>query len=137
MMTLRLDTTGLRKLIEENPSFKLDVQNAVLENIRKDCVDEAVKARLDQCLKGMMENKGTYYSPVYVVKDKKLQDAIMAVVTDAVEDMATKYIESRIDQMIEQERAKIRKDLQAGAKEAMMAAITPEMAKEILLSKLI
>lgn len=138
MMNLRLDTSALRALIKDNPTFALDIQKNVMDNIKKDQLDEAVKTRLNQALNSMMEKSGSHYSPTYYIKPgSKLHDAMVATVAGVVEELAIEKVQSLTARLVEQERAKIRNELQAFAKEAMMLAVTPEMAKEILLKKLI
>lgn len=138
MMNLRLDTSALRALIKDNPTFSLEIQKNVMDNIKKDQLDEAVKTRLNQALNSMMEKSGSYYSPTYHIKPgSKLHDAMVSTVAGVVEELAIEKVQSLTARLIEQERAKIRNELQAFAKEAMMLAVTPEMAKEILLKKLI
>ena len=141
MMTLRLDTEGLRSLIKENPSFKLDIQQAVLDNIKRDNIQEAVKARIDQCLASMCTKGGTYYAPTFKATDPALIKAITDVVQEEAKrilgDTVLQNVEFQITRLVEQERAKIREIFKDQAKEALLLAITPEMAREIVLQKLL
>lgn len=135
-MIIRLDTNGLRKLIEDNPSFKLEIQKNVMDNIKSDQMVESINTRINQVLDGMITKSGGW-NPKYSVKDAKLLEALKSTVSQVVEELAQQKIENLTMRIVEQERAKIRNELTNITKEALMSAITPEIAKEILLKKLV
>lgn len=137
MMTLRLDTTGLRQMIEDNPEFKLEIQQSVINNIKSDNIEFAVRDRITSLLKDMAVNEGSHYSPKIKIVDKTLLTAIRVAVQNEVKEIASAAIKNSISELIEQERTKLRSELKAVTRDAVMLALTPEMAKEILLAKLI
>jgi hypothetical protein len=137
MMTLRLDTTGLRQMIEDNPEFKLEIQQSVINNIKSDNIEFAVRDRITSLLKDMAVNEGSHYSPKIKIVDKTLLTAIKVAVQNEVKEIASAAIKNSISELIEQERIKLRSELKAVTRDAVMLALTPEMAKEILLAKLI
>lgn len=137
IMTLRLDTAGLRQMIEDNPEFKIEIQQSVINNIKSDNIEFAVRDRIASVLKDMAENTGNYYNPKIKIVDPVVLSAIKAAVEMVVKEMAGAAITNSVRDLIEQERTKLRAELKTAAREAVMLAITPEMAKEILIAKLV
>lgn len=135
-MKLRLDTAGLRALVADNPEFEVEIQQAVLNNIKADNIEQAVKARIEGYLQSLC-HKSSSWNPTYTVKDPGLEKAIRAAVQLAVQDLASPIIKAAIDSAIVTERARLRLDMANIAKDALQLAITPEMAKEIMLAKLL
>lgn len=136
-MTLRLDTAGLRQMIEDNPEFKIEIQQSVINNIKSDNIENAVRDRITTVLKEMAVNEGNYYSPKLKIVDKTLLAAISSAVALIVNEVAETQIKNRIDDLITGERLALRKELKTLLKEYMIESLTPEMAKEILISKLV
>lgn len=136
-ITLRLDTQGLRAMIEDNPSFKLDIQQAVVNNIKNDHIEAAVRDRVALVLKGMATASGSYYSPKYTITDKGFLEAIAAASKVAVDASIDEAIKSRISahvaQAVETEREVLRRELKSLLKEL----VTPEMAREIMREKIL
>lgn len=135
-ITLRLDTTGLRKMIEDNPEFKIEIQQSVINNIRQDNIEEAVRSRIQSVLRSMGTG-GDYYNRKITITDELLLSAIREVVKEQVLLMSDVAIKARVDDLIVTERLAIRKELKTLLKELMIESLTPEMAKEILLAKIV
>lgn len=138
-MTLRLDTAGLRSLIEENQDFKIEIQQSVMNNIRQDNIEHAVRERINTVLKTMCVRKdnNSWYNPKLKVNDQYLLDAIRETVVQEVKEQASRVIQDTVHDVLIAERARFTKDMNVAVKDAMLLALTPEMAKEILLTKLI
>lgn len=136
-MTLRLDTAGLRSLIEDNPEFKIEIQKAVLNNINQDNLDSAVTARLEALLSNMCSEEGSYYNKKLVAKDPKLVAALTECVREQAQLISAKVIQNLVEEKIAAEMVNSRKVLTATIKEIMITTLTPELAKEILLAKLV
>ena len=135
-MKLRLDTAGLRALIADNPEFEIEIQQVVINNIKADQIENAVKARIEGYLQSLC-HKSSGWNPTYTVKDPGLERAIKAAVELAVKEFASPIIKGAIEDAIIAERVRLRNDMANIAKEALLLAITPEMAKEIMLAKLL
>lgn len=135
-ITIRLDTGGLRKIIEDNPEFKVELQQSVLNNIKADNVDAAVRDRITAVLKSMGSG-GDYYNRKITITDQNLIDAIKTVVDEQVKILTAKSVKNAIDDLLITERTFMRKEMKLLLKELMIEALTPEMAKEILLTKLV
>lgn len=134
-MTLRLNTAGLRSLIRDNPEFEIEIQQAVMNNIKADQIDNAIQAKLTAALNGMGTREG--WSGKVTITDPKLLDAMKVVVEEKVKEISDKVIKGAVQDLLTYERIRVQRELGAGVKEAILLAITPEMAKEILLAKLI
>lgn len=137
MITLRLDTTGLRAMIEDNPDFKLELQQAVINNIRQDNIEAAVRDRVTAVLKGMTQNTGTYYSPKYAITDKDFLGAIAVAsktaVSAAINEAITSQINTAVFSAVEAERVRLRIELKSLLKEL----VTADMAREIVREKIL
>lgn len=135
-MTLRLDTAGLRQMIEDNPEFKIEIQQSVLNNIKADNVDNAVRERITQVLRSMGTG-GDYYNRKITITDADLISAIKTVVDEQVKLLTEKSVKNAVEDLIANERLALRKELRTTLKEALLESLTPEMAKEILIAKLV
>lgn len=137
-MKLRLDTEGLRSLIKDNPEFEIEIQQAVMNNIRQDQIEHGVRERINTVLRSMCVKKesGSWYNNKLKISDQFLLDAIRETVVQEVKEQATRVIQDTVHDVLIAERARFTKDMNTSVKEAMLLALTPEMAKEILLAKL-
>lgn len=136
MITLRLNTESLRAMIEENPEFKLEIQKSVINNIKADNIDNAVRDRITAVLKSMGTG-GDYYNRKITITDTDLISAIKTVVDEQVKLQSTTAIKNAVADLVITERTALRKELKLLLKEEMIDVLTPEMAKEILLAKLV
>jgi hypothetical protein len=136
MITLRLNTESLRAMIEENPEFKLEIQKSVINNIKDDNIENAVRDRITAVLKSM-GNGGDYYNRKITITDTDLIAAIKTVVDEQVKLQSTTAIKNAVADLVITERTVLRKELKLLLKEEMIDVLTPEMAKEILLAKLV
>lgn len=136
-MTLRLDTAGLRSLIEDNPEFKIEIQQSVMNNINRDNLDEAVRVRLELLLASMCTEEGSYYNRKLVAKDPKLVAALTECVREQAQLISANVIQNLVEARIAAEMVNAQKVLTATMKEIMITTLTPELAKEILISKLV
>lgn len=136
-ITMRLDTESVRALIRENETFKLEVQQAVINNIRADNIEEAVKARVDRVLKEMTTESGPWNNRKLTITDPKLSEAIAAIVKEQVGEVVKATVKNAVEAAVLLERKVIRRDMASAVREILNEHLTPTMAKEILLSKLI
>lgn len=136
-ITMRLDTDSVRALIRENETFKLEVQQAVISNIRADNIEEAVKARVDRVLKEMTTESGPWNNRKLTITDPKLSEAIAAIVKEQVGEVVKATVKNAVEDAVLLERKVIRRDMASVVREILNEHLTPTMAKEILLSKLI
>lgn len=136
-ITMRLDTAALRAMIEENPEFKLEIQKNVLDNINKDNLDQCVRQKVEGLLLAMCQKSGSYYKPIYTMKDPNLVLAITNIVTVVAQDVAGDKIKQMVDTAIQEASTRVRQELRTTIKDAILDVVTPEMAKEILISKLV
>ncbi|WCO82154.1 hypothetical protein vBPpSSYP_172 [Pseudomonas phage vB_PpS_SYP] len=134
---MRLDTESVRALIRENETFKLEVQQAVINNIRADNIEEAVKARVDRVLKEMTTESGPWNNRKLTITDPKLSEAIAAIVKEQVGEVVKATVKNAVEAAVLLERKVIRRDMASAVREILNEHLTPTMAKEILLSKLI
>lgn len=136
-ITMRLDTAALRAMIEENPEFNLEIQKNVLDNINKDNLDQCVRQKVEALLLAMCEKSGSYYNPTYTMKDQNLVLAITNIVTVVAEELAGEKIKKMVEAAIQDASMVVRRELRTTIKDAILDVVTPEMAKEILLAKLV
>lgn len=133
---MRLDTDGLRALIKDNPEIELEIGKEVLNNISTDQIKNKVEAQISTVLSGMVTNQGSWHNPSYVIKDAYLRKAIDAAVTTAVAEKVDQTIQDKIQSLVSPalriEREYLIKDIKGLIKEA----VTPEMAREVLLMTL-
>lgn len=136
-MKLRLDTAGLRALIESNPELEIEIGKAILDNIKADQLAGKVEARIQEVLKSMVTQEGTYYQPKYVIKDKQFLAAISAAskvaVESAIDDALKEHIHTAVTNAVEQERIRLRVEFKTLLKEL----VTPEMARDIIREKIL
>lgn len=135
-MTIRLDTQGLRNLIEDNPEFKVEIQQCVMNNIKSDNMDNAIRDRIATVLRSMGTG-GDWTNRKITITDVNLIDAIKTVVDEEVKVLTAKSVKNAIDDLLVTERTFLRKELKLLLKDHMIDVLTPEMAKEILLTKLV
>lgn len=136
-MVLRLDTNGLRSLIADNPEFEIEIQNSVINNIRQDVTENAVRERITSVLRDMSAREGNWYNSNLRIKDQQLIDAMKAVVSEHVSQITSSVIKDAVADLIAVERTRVARDMKESVRDAILLALTPEMAKEILLAKLI
>lgn len=136
-ITMRLDTAALRAMIEENPEFKLEIQKNVLDNINRDHLDECIRQKVEALLLSMCEKGGSYYTPIYTMKDKNLVSAITTVVGVVAEQIAAEKVKTMVTAAIQDTTTLVRRELRTTIKDAILDTVTPEMAKEILIAKLV
>lgn len=138
---MRLDTAGLRALIAENPELEVEIGQEVLKNIRDDVVGQQVSAAVtritDQVVRGMVEREGGYYSQKYVVKDpnvlKAIQDAVAAISVEAVTASVESTAATAVGKIIAREKEVLREEMRTRLRELL----TPEMARKILMEKIL
>lgn len=135
-MTLRLDTAGLRSLIEENPEFKIDLQKSVMDNINKDNMDDAIRNRLETVLRSMGTG-GNFYNRKITLTDPVLIEAMNSIVKTQVEKLSDEMVANIVNDKIQQRLIHVQSELRSTIKETMISVLTTEMAKEILLAKLV
>jgi protein required for attachment to host cells len=137
MMKLRLDTEGLRALIASNPELEIEIGKEVMNNITSEQLKNKVSARIDEVLKSMVTKGGSYYQPVYEIKDKNFLAAIAAasksVVDKALDEAVKLQIAETVLSAVEAERIRLRAELKALLKEI----VTPEMARDIMREKIL
>jgi hypothetical protein len=135
-MTLRLDTHGLRSLIAENPTFAVEIQQAVLNNIKNDNIQQAVIDRVNGCLDKMAPREN-YYSQGRVIKDAKLLEVINKAVQAEVSVMLKQAVDDAVSSATNAIDLRIRQEVKKVAKEVILESLTAADAKAILMEKLI
>lgn len=140
-MKLTLDTQSVRSLIKDNEAFEVELRQCVINNIRDDILEKALTEKINSHVNSMCENVGNYYSPKWQITDKRFLEMMREVVKETVASTAHATIKLRIEEMIQQEQLHMRKELgklvTEIAKDALTLAITPEIAREIMIKKLI
>jgi hypothetical protein len=136
-ITLRLDTTGLRKMIEDNPEFKIEIQKGVLDNINSDNIEQAVRTKIEIVLRSMCKEEGNYYNKKYTITDAKLIEAMRLIVEQQVVELSETAIKNNIADIISGIALELRRDMKANLKASILEVMTPELAKEILIAKLV
>ncbi|AHJ87290.1 hypothetical protein phiPsa267_034 [Pseudomonas phage phiPsa267] len=135
-MTLRLDTAGLRSLIAENPTFAVEIQQAVLNNIKNDNIQQAVIDRVNGCLDKMAPRE-SYYGTARVIKDAKLLEVINNAVRAEVKAALTQAVEDAVSSATNAIDLRVRQEVKKVAKEVILESLTAADAKAILMEKLI
>jgi hypothetical protein len=135
-MTLRLDTAGLRSLIAENPAFSVEIQQAVLNNIRNDNIQQAVVDRVNGCLDKMAPRE-SYYGSARIIKDQKLLEVIHATVRAEVSESLKQAVEDAVSSATNSIDLRIRQEVKKLAKEIILESLTSADARAILLEKLV
>jgi hypothetical protein len=135
-MTLRLDTAGLRSLIAENATFAVEIQQAVLNNIKNDNIQQAVIDRVNGCL-DKMAPKESYYGSARVIKDERIREVINKVVQAEVSGYLKQAVEDAVNSATNAIDTRIRQEVKRLAKEVLLETLTASDAKLILMEKLI
>lgn len=134
---MRLDTAGLRALIADNPELEVEIGQEVLKNIRQDAVQGAVMAQIEAILKGKCTQSGWGSSLKYTINDPKLKAAVAATVNEAVKAELDVVLKQVLDDRVALITNQLRRTLTDEVRGMIAATITPEMAKEILMEKLL
>lgn len=133
---MRLDTEGLRALIASNPELEVEIGKEVMKNISDDKVREKVEARIAGVLSSMITQTGSWHNPTYEIKNANLLKAVNAAAVAAIGTVVDKnldtIIKERVSSAIRVERESLIRDIKSLIKEA----VTPEMAREVLLMSL-
>jgi hypothetical protein len=134
---MRLDTDSLRALIKDNPEVELELCQAVLNNLKIDVLKKGIETQIEACLKGLVKNEGSSWSPRYVPVDKQFTTLIQKVVIEAVQAFTSEGLKNHVAQLardaVRIETSYASKEL----KEVLRGLITPEMAKEIVREKVL
>lgn len=134
---MRLDTDSLRALIKDNPEVELELTQAVLNNLKIDVLKKGIESQIEACLKGMVKNEGSSWSPCYVPADKKFTELIQKVVIEAVQAFTSEGLKNHVTQLA-REAVRIETNYASKElKEVLRGLITPEMAKEIVREKVL
>lgn len=133
---MRLDTAGLRALIEDNAELQVEIGKEVLNNIRSDIVQKNVDEAVRRAVEGMLKDNGYWASPRYTVKDPKMLEAVNSVVKTTIESCMSKAVAEKVQALVSQavsvEQVRLRSEL----KGILQSVITPEMARELLIMAL-
>lgn len=134
-MTLRLDTPGLRAMIADNPTFQLEIQQAVINNIKNDNIQQAVIDRVNGCL-DKMAPKENYYGSARIIKDQRILEVINATVKAEVKGMLKEAIDDAVANATSIIDLRVRQEIKKVAKEVILESLTVADAKAILMEKL-
>lgn len=135
-MTLRLDTAGLRSMIADNPTFAVEIQQAVLNNIRNDNIQQAVIDRVNGCLDKMAPREPGWTN-TRVIKDQRILDVINSTVRSEVQGMLKVAIDDAVLSATNAIDIRIRQEVKKLAKEVVFESLTAADAKEILMEKML
>lgn len=130
-MTLRLDTPGLRAMIADNPTFQLEIQQAVINNIQQAVID-----RVNGCLDKMVP-KESYYGSARIIKDQRILEVINATVKAEVKGMLKEAIDDAVQSATHAIDLRVSQEVKKLAKQVLLESISPADAKAILLEKLV
>jgi hypothetical protein len=134
---MRLDTDGLRALIKDNPELEVEIGQEVLNNIKADVIQNKVNAQIDACLKGMVKNEGSYYTPRYVPVDKAFKELICQVTVEAIGHYTTETLQATITELASVAHRRERDKIGNNLKDLLKDLVTPEMAREIIREKIL
>ena len=133
---MRLDTQSLRDLLEANPDLEIEIGKEVINNIKDDLIKRGIDNKIDEQLKGLMVNTGTSWNPKWVAKDPRIKEAIEVVIRSTAHEKLGEAIDrlvsERVNSLIMAERTRLALEIKAN----VAAAITPEIAREVLLAVL-
>lgn len=82
-MTLKLDTAGLRALIKDTPEFKLQITNAVMNNIKDDHVQESIKRKLLTVIEDLIERRGYGSNTSFHWKSQEFKQLVLTTVIES------------------------------------------------------
>lgn len=136
MITMRLDTTGLRALIADNPEFEVELQRAVVRNITDDLLRVNISKRIDEVLNTVAVKGGSYYSPTYTL-NPSFTAAVQTVIREQVQEIAVARLTTMVGDEIRTQMLKVRLELQGELKALMRTLLTPELATELVREKLL
>lgn len=134
---MRLDTDGLRALIKDNPTLELEIGKAVMDNIRADEIKGRVEGQIREVLKGMVENKGYWSTPNWVIKDAGFRQAVDKAVGEALNLTIDEHIKAKVQDLVGSALRFERELLTQDVKRMLQELVTPELAKEILREKIL
>lgn len=133
---MRLDTQSLRDLLEANPDLEIEIGKEVINNIKDDFIKRGIDAKIDEQLKTLMVNTGTSWNPKWVAKDPRIKEAIEVVLRTTAHatlaDSIDRLVAERVNSLLIAERTRLALEIKAN----VAAAITPEIAREVLLAVL-
>lgn len=134
---MRLDTDGLRALIKDNPQIELEIGREVLNNISTDTIKGKIEGQIEQCLKGLVHNAGSHWTPRWVAKAPELtqavKDAAQVVINDQLEASIARAVEQAVGREIGVQTARLRREML----DAIKDLITPEVARDIVREKIL
>lgn len=136
MIKMRLDTTSVRALIQDNPEFEVELQKAVMRNITDDLLKVNISKRVDEILNSLATRSGSYYSPTYTL-NPGFAAAVQNIVNEQAAIVAEKRLEAIVTAEVAKQCARLRIELQGELKALMRVMLTPEMAAEIMREKLL
>jgi len=134
---MRLDTEGLRALIKENPQLEIEIGKEVLNNINTDTIKGKIEGQIESCLKGLVQNAGTSWTPRWVAKAPELtqavKDAAQVVINEQLEASIARAVEQAVGREIGVQTARLRREML----DAIRELITPEVARDIVREKIL
>lgn len=133
---MRLDTEGLRALIAENPELEIEIGREVMNNIKDDVLYKGITERINTVLSAMVVSRGMYHNRQYEIRDQNFLDAVGAVVKSVVESKTEALLAMEIQSQVAANMTRIRQDLKSEVRGMITQAITPEVAREVLLAAL-
>lgn len=136
MINMRLDTTGLRAIIADNPEFEVELQKAVVRNITDDLLRVNISKRVDEVLNTIAVKGGSYYQPTYTL-NPAFTSAVQTVIREQVQEIAVARLTTMVGDEIRTQMLKVRLELQGELKALMRTLLTPELATELMREKLL
>lgn len=133
-MKLRLDTAGLRAMIADNPELEVELGKAVLNNIRQDITEDKVQQTIDKVLSGMVEKVGHWQNQRYEVRSDELKRAINGLVNEYAGDRVRQVVEDIVTDKVQQ---LVHAHVRANIKDILREVVDSDMAKQLVLDKLL
>lgn len=107
-ITIKLDTTGLRTLIADNPEFKVELMSAVMSNIKSDLLTDSLEQKLKSVFSNMVSTSGWGSTLKYQwnndqfrkIVEQTLKERTVEVLETAVEKSVSKYLELHGQQFV-------------------------------------
>jgi len=138
MIAIRLDTNALIKLIESDPSFKLEITNAVLASVTKrylksipdttkSIVENIVARERDEILKGLVE----YTNSNSWIASYKFTGPKADIIKKLTQTETNKACSQMIDQMVMETIQKFSNEIVSRVNCAVESVVKNEIKKQV------
>lgn len=133
-MKLRLDTAGLRALIADNPELEVEIGREVLNNIRKDITESKVSQAIELAVKGLTQTVGPWNNQRHEIRDENFKRAVNGLVNEYAGERVKQVVEDIVTDRVQQ---LVHSHIRANIKDILREVVDADMAKQIMLEKLL